>query len=123
MEVFADFLKNVEDLEQRSKTEEVLNWVNNKFPDLVPVIKYNQPMFTDHNTFIIGFSIAKNHLAISPEKEGINYFSKEITNSGYEYSMNLIRIPWGKNIDYSLLEKTIKFNISDKKDCSSFWRK
>jgi uncharacterized protein YdhG (YjbR/CyaY superfamily) len=30
-------------------------------------IKWNQPMFSDHGTFIIGFSIAKEHIAVAPE--------------------------------------------------------
>jgi uncharacterized protein YdhG (YjbR/CyaY superfamily) len=31
-------------------------------------------MFTDHGIFIIGFSVAKHHLAVSPESTGINHF-------------------------------------------------
>lgn len=122
MKVFEDFLKNIENLEQRTYTEEILKWVNNTYPDLEPKVKWNQPMFTDHGTFIIGFSVAKNHLAVSPEPVGISRFSDEITKSGYEYSKMLIRIPWEKAVDYSLLEKIIEFNISDKADCSTFWR-
>ena len=123
MKVFEDFLNDIENLEQRAKTEEVLKWVNNNYPNLEPKVKWNQPMFTDHGTFIIAFSIAKKHLAISPEKKGVDYFSNEITKSGYEYSKMLIRIPWDNPVDYSLLEKIIEFNISDKADCSTFWRK
>jgi uncharacterized protein YdhG (YjbR/CyaY superfamily) len=123
MKVFADYLKNIENPEHRTRTEEVLNWVSTNYPDLVPKIAWNQPMFTDHGTFIIGFSTAKNHLAVTPEIEGINRFSNEITKSGYEHSKMLIRIPWDKSVDYSLLKKIIEFNILDKADCSTFWRK
>lgn len=80
-------------------------------------------MFTDHGTFIIAFSISKNHLAVSPEKVGIDQFSKEIVQAGYEHTKNLFRIPWDQPVDYSLLEKLIQFNIVDKADCSTFWRK
>ena len=31
-------------------------------------------MFTDHGTFIIGFSIAKHHLAVAPERVVIQHF-------------------------------------------------
>lgn len=123
MKVFADYLKNIENPEHRTRTEEVLNWVSTNYPDLVPKIAWNQPMFTDHGTFIIGFSTAKNHLAVTSEIEGINRFSNEITKSGYEHSKMLIRIPWDKSVDYSLLKKIIEFNILDKADCSTFWRK
>ena len=38
-----------------------------KFPQLKEENKWNQPMFNDHGTFIIGFSIAKGHIAVAPE--------------------------------------------------------
>lgn len=123
MEVFANYLKDIDNLEQRTRTEEVLNWVVTSYPDLVPRIAWNQPMFTDHDTFIIGFSIAKNHLAVSPEPKGINHFSDKIVEAGYDHSKMLFRIPWDCPINYSLLEKIIDFNILDKADCSNFWRK
>lgn len=89
----------------------------------MPKIAWNQPMFTDHGTFIIGFSIAKHHLAVAPERAGIIRFSDEIVQAGYEHTKELIRIRWDGPVDYSLLEKMIEFNIMDKADCSTFWRK
>ena len=40
-------------------------------------------MFTDHETFIIGFSVAKQHMSVAPEKAGIRQFSNEIVLAGY----------------------------------------
>lgn len=122
MKVFTDFLNGMDNLDHRSRTEEILNWVHRKYPDLATEIKWNQPMFIDHDTFIISFSTAKNHLAVAPEKKGIDHFSDEITKSGYEYSKMLIRIPWNQPVDYSLLEKIIDFNIEDKAGSTTFWR-
>jgi uncharacterized protein YdhG (YjbR/CyaY superfamily) len=122
MEAFKAFLAKIENPQHRERTEEVLAWVLKKFPNLKPRIAWNQPMFTDHGTFIIGFSTAKHHLAASPEQAGILHFSDEIVKSGYEHSKMLIRFPWDKPIDYKLLEKIIQFNIEDKADCSTFWR-
>lgn len=79
-------------------------------------------MFTDHGTFIIGFSVAKHHLAVAPERAGIVRFSDEIVRAGYEHSKKLLRIRWGQPVDYALLERIIAFNIADKADCTSFWR-
>lgn len=123
MEVFAEFLAGIDDPEQRIRTEEVFGWVSEKFPNLVPVVKWNQPMFTDHGTFIIGFSVAKQHLAVAPEEVGIIHFSDEIVQAGYSHTKGLVRFPWNLPVNFSLLEKMIEFNISDKADCSSFWRK
>ena len=77
-------------------------------------------MFTDHDTFIIGFSVAKLHLAVAPEREGINHFSDEIVQVGYDHTKQLMRIQWNSPVDFSLLEKMIEFNIFEKADCSNF---
>ncbi|OKP66525.1 iron chaperone [Paenibacillus helianthi] len=122
MEVFAEYVANIANPQHRARTEEVLTWVIMKFPTLVPKIAWNQPMFTDHGTFIIGFSIAKHHLAVAPEKAVINYFSDTIVQAGYNHTQQLVRIHWDKPVDFSLLETLIEFNILDKADCSTFWR-
>ena len=100
-----------------------MGWVTKQFPNLTPKIAWNQPMFTDHGTFIIGFSTARPHLAVAPERAGIEHFSDEIVQAGYEHSKELIRIPWDSPVDYALLEEIISFNIRDKADCTTFWRK
>ncbi|MBD8025041.1 iron chaperone [Ureibacillus sp. Re31] len=122
MEVFAEFLEKIENIQHRERTEEVLRWVSEKYPNLTPVVKWKQPMFTDHGTYIIGFSVAKHHLAVAPEEAGITHFTDEIMQAGYSHTKGLIRFPWNSQIDYALLEKMIDFNIFDKADCSTFWR-
>lgn len=123
MEVFAEYLAHIDNPEHRERTEEVLAWVTKKFPELMPKMAWNQPMFTDHGTFIIGFSIAKQHLAVAPERVVIQHFSDEIVQAGYDYTKELVRIRWERPVDFSLLEKMIEFNIMDKADCTTFWRK
>ena len=103
--------------------EEVLKWVAAGFPNLKPKIAWNQPMFTDHGTFIIAFSAARNHMSVAPEGAVINKFSEEIIKSGYEHSKRLFRIPWDSPVDYALLKRVIEFNIKDKADYKVFWRK
>ncbi|UOK60873.1 iron chaperone [Paenibacillus sp. OVF10] len=123
METFAEFIARIDNPEHQARTEEVLNWITEKFPNLKQKIAWNQPMFTDHETFIIGFSVSKQHLAVAPEKAGINRFSEEITQAGYDHTKELIRMKWKQEIDFSLLERMIEFNIADKAECSTFWRK
>ena len=123
MEVFKEYLMSISNSQHRDRMEDVLGWVIKEFPSLVPKIAWNQPMFTDHDTFIIGFSTSKLHMAISPEKVGINRFSDEIVQAGYNHTKELIRIRWDILVDYSLLKKMIEFNILDKAECSTFWRK
>ena len=72
MEVFAEYLARIDNPQHKARMEEVLGWVAKKFPNLMPKIAWNQPMFTHHGIFIIGFSLAKHHLAVAPESAGIN---------------------------------------------------
>jgi len=123
MEVFNDYLNSIENIEHRKKTQEVLSWVTNRFPNLTPKMAWNQPMFTDHGTFIIGFSVAKQHLAVAPEKLTLDKFSNEIIKAGYEHGKMLVRLPFTNEIPFQLLEKIIEFNIKDKASCTTFWRK
>lgn len=123
MEVFAEYLASIDNPQHKARMEEVLGWIFKNFPDLKPKIAWNQPMFTDHGTFIIGFSISKNHMAVAPERAGIIRFSDEIVQAGYNHSKELVRIPWDSPVDLVLLEKMIQFNILDKAECSTFWRK
>lgn len=123
METFTEFLETLANPQQRARFEELFAWIKNTFPQLVPRIGWNQPMYTDHGTFIIGFSASKKHLAVAPEVPAMEHFSAEITAAGLSHTRMLIRFPWDKKIDYPLLERLIRFNIEDKKDCQTFWRK
>lgn len=123
MEVFADYLSRIAHPQHRARTEEVLAWVMKQFPQLEPKLAWNQPMFTDHGTFIIGFSVAKPHLAVAPERAGMIHFADDIAQAGYDQTKELVRIQWDRPVPYSLLEKMIAFNLLDKADCTTFWRK
>jgi uncharacterized protein YdhG (YjbR/CyaY superfamily) len=123
MDTFAEYLARIDDPQHRARTEEVLDWVARRFPSLAPRIAWNQPMFTEHGTYIIGFSVAKQHLAVAPERAGLDRFSDEIVRAGYDHSKELIRIRWDSPVDFPLLERIIEFNLQDKAECSTFWRK
>lgn len=122
MEVFAEYLAEIENPEHRARTQEVLTWVAETFPNLKPEIKWNTPMFTNNGTFIIGFSIAKQHMSVSPEVAGIDRFETELKEAGYSHTKGIFRILWKKPVDFDLLAKIIEFNIQDKANYSSFWR-
>lgn len=123
MDVFEEYLVTIDNPEHRARMEDVLAWVAAKYPGLETRIAWNQPMFTDHGTFIIGFSVSRQNLAIAPEVPAINRFSDEIVRAGYDHTKGLLRIRWDRAVDFSLLERIIEFNIMDKADCSTFWRK
>lgn len=80
-------------------------------------------MFTDHDTFIIGFSIAKHHMSFTPEEYCLTIFLEEIEKAGYEHTKGIVKIKWTEEVDYPLLRKIIQFNIEDKTNCKTFFRK
>jgi uncharacterized protein YdhG (YjbR/CyaY superfamily) len=121
--VFADFINNIKEEEKREKLISIFEYIEKEFPNLEKRIAWNQPMYTDHGTFILSFSVAKNHISIAPEAKGMEVFKEEIAKSGYDYSVMLFRLPFSKQIDYSLIGRIIKYNIEDKKDLTTFWRK
>ena len=122
-EVFEKYLSGIENETHRVRMREVLEWTKTSFTGLEPKIAWNQPVFTDHGTFIIGFSAAKQHFSVAPEPAAIRKFSREIQASGYSQGTNLFRIRWEEPVDYALLERIIEYNRQDKADCSAFWRK
>jgi uncharacterized protein len=123
MDVFKDYLDSIGNDAYRKKMYDLLLWVFETFETLEGKIAWNQPMFTDHGTFIIGFSVSKNHFAIAPELKTLQHFSKDIIQAGYDHTKMLMRIKWDQEINHDLLKKIITFNIIEKKECKTFWRK
>lgn len=122
MQNFKDFLGSIDELDKRIRMDGILNHIKDKFPQLKEEIKWNQPMFSDHGTFIIGFSIAKGHIAVAPEAVAISLFEKEIEAAGYSHTQGLFRIKWTDKVDFDLLYKIVAYNIEDKKGMKKYWR-
>lgn len=122
MKEFAEYLNSIENPAHRARTEEVLRWVGDTFPQLERRIAWNQPTFTDHGTFIIAFSLAAKHMAVAPETVTLERYDSRIREAGYSYTKMLMRIRWDQEVDYALLKDMIAFNIEDKKDHKAYWR-
>jgi uncharacterized protein len=122
VEEFAEYLAKIDNPVHRAATEEVLAWVIQEFPQLTPKIAWNQPMFTDHGTYIIGFSVSKAHIAVAPEKAGMDHFADAIKQAGLDHTKLLVRMKWTSPVDYTILRQMIEYNIADKADCTTFWR-
>lgn len=122
LEVFSEYLAGLPDDERREQMRRVLNGICERFPQLVPRIAWNQPMFTDHGTFIIGFSASKMHMSVAPERKAMMEFAQAIEDAGYSATKELFRIRWGQEVEETLIDDIILFNRKDKANCRSFWR-
>ncbi len=125
METLDDFLETIDKETHREKLKNVIQTILENYPELTMEIKWNQPMllYKDNGSFILGFSKAKPHFAISPEKYTLDTFADDIKAAGYQMTKMFLKIKWTDEVNYDLLYRIIDFNIKDKKDSSSFWRR
>lgn len=120
---FSPVLEKITIQEHRSRVEEVINWVESNYPNLGKRIAWQQPLFTDHETFILGLKPSKKHLTINPEVAGIEHFAQEIDDAGYSRQTMTFAILWDQEVNYKLLEAIIDWQIEDKANTTTFWRK
>ena len=119
----AAYLATIDEASHRAKLAEILDWIGATWPELEAVVKWKQPMFTHHGTFIIGFSVFAKNIAVSPEDAGMERFRDAIHAAGYTTTQRLFRIGWDDPVDHDLLTEIIAWQIADKAEITGFWRR
>ena len=117
-----EFLATIPDDDSRERMVDVLVWVGLTYPELKLRIAWNQPMFTHHGTYIIGFSVASKHMAVAPERATMIRFEPVMRERGTDFGKMFARQPWNKPFDYELLDAFIQHQLAEKQDITSFWR-
>ena len=117
-----EYLETIPDDDNRERMVDVLVWVGLTYPELELRIAWNQPMFTHHGTYIIGFSAASKHMAIAPERATMIRFEPVMRERGTDFGKMFARQPWNKPFDYELLDAFIQHQLTEKKEVTSFWR-
>ena len=120
MKDIQEYLEKMEEA-QRKKLSEIVDFIRFNYPELTVEIKWNQPMFIEHDTFIIGFSYSKKHISVAVEKPIKDDYEKRIEASGYHQTIKLFYIRWDQEIDYKLLADLINETRLIKKDYNKFW--
>lgn len=123
MDTFEDYINKIDDEEMKLKLADIYQHVEETFPELEKRVAWNQPMYTHHDTFIIAFSAAKHHISVAPEKTALIKFESRIKETGYDLLKETFKIKRKQPVDFDLVDAIISFNIEDKKDCTTFWRK
>ena len=117
-----EYLATIPNDDNRARMMDVLVWVGLTYPELELRIAWNQPMFTHHGTYIIGFSAASKHMAMAPERATMIRFEPVMRERGTDFGKMFARQPWNKPFDYELLDAFIQHQLTDKRDVTSFWR-
>lgn len=123
MATFNLWLRQLENPAHREKAQEVFSWVQSRYPQLLPVLKWNQPMYTAHGTFILGFSAARAHLAVAAECACLNRYREALEQAGYACTKELLLIRWEQPVPYPWLAQMMETNLQDKAAQKTFWRK
>ena len=122
IKTLVEFLATIPNDDNRAQILDVLVWVGLTYPELELRIAWNQPMFTHHGTYIIGFSAASKHMAMAPERATMIRFEPIMRERGTDFGEMFARQPWNKPFDYELLDAFIQHQLAEKKDITSFWR-
>lgn len=117
-----EYLETIPNDDNRARMVDVLDWVSHNFPELDLRIAWNQPIFTHHGTYIIGFSAASKHMAVAPERATMIRFEPVMRERGTDFGKKVAHQPWDKPIDYELLDAFIQYQLAEKQDVTSFWR-
>ena len=117
-----EYLETIPDDDNRERMVDVLVWVGLTYPELELRIEWNQPMFTHHGTYIIGFSAASKHMTMAPERATMIRFEPVMRERGTDFGKMFARQPWNKPFDYELLDAFIQHQLTEKQDITSFWR-
>ena len=117
-----EYLATIPNDDNRARMVDVLVWVGLTYPELELRIAWNQPIFTHHGTYIVGFSAASKHMAMAPERATMIRFESVMRERGTDFGAMLARQPWNKPFDYELLDAFIQLQLAEKQDITSFWR-
>lgn len=121
-EKFELFYSKINDIENIKKIKNLIQKIEND-NKLTKKYAWNKPMLTDHGTYIIGFDTTKNHMSISVELEPLEFFRDVIHAAGYETTTNIFKIKWTDEIDYTLIDNIVKYNIKRKVNTTTFFTK
>lgn len=76
MQVFEEYVSNISHPELKQRMQDILQWISDTFPQLEPRIAWNQPMFTDHGTFIIDLASQNTTFLLRQKEKGLITFQQ-----------------------------------------------
>lgn len=90
---------------------EIIATIKANVPDAEEHISYNMPAFKVHGEYFIHFSAWKNHIGMYPIPAGNEAFQKQI--EPYRSAKSSLNFPLAQPMPIKLIEKVIKFRISE----------
>lgn len=108
---FPDFYRALSP-EQHTHITSLVDWVRATYPDLEPVIAWNQPMFKKGTKYILGFMPTKNHTNLLTVTDSVVSSLKPALTS-YKHGTRSIQLPFDWTIDPQLFAQVISLRLHE----------
>ncbi len=82
------------------------------YPDLSLVIAWNQPMLKRNQDYVIGVSVAKEHVLLGPWGDNVIERLRPVLE-GYHLNKKTIRVPADWNVDSELLRAIVEPRLAE----------
>ena len=107
----AEFFKGIDPV-ARKTAKLIFSTITEKHPDLELVVAWNQPMLRQGKDYIIGISVAKNHITINPfSGDVLEQCAKRL--SKFVVNKKTFQVPLDWNVDSPILLALTKARIAE----------
>lgn len=93
--------------------QEIRSLIKKIAPQATEIISYGIPTFDLGGKHLVHFAAFKKHIGFFPTPSPIPHFQKELAK--YKTSKGTIQFPFGEKIPYDLMERIVKFRLSELK--------
>ena len=106
-----EFLKTLDPAVKKT-TQSIFSAITKKYPSLELVIAWNQPMLRLGSGYVLGLSVAKNHITLNPfSSDVLHSFAPQLKD--YETKKYTFQVPLDWKVDASLLQLMAKARIAE----------
>jgi uncharacterized protein YdhG (YjbR/CyaY superfamily) len=108
---FTDFYASLAP-EQLAHITSLVEWVSTNYPELEPVIAWNQPMFKSGTKYILGFMPTKKHTnLLTVTDTAVTELMPMLTH--YKHGTRSIQLPFDWSIDPELFAQVISLRMKE----------
>lgn len=100
------------DADVRAILEQLRTSIRKAAPEATEAIKYRIPTFVQNGN-LVHFAAFKHHVGFYPTSSGIERFKDEL--SPYKFAKGSVQFPLDKPVPLKLVEKIVRFRVSEAK--------
>ncbi|MGE4319903.1 MAG: iron chaperone [Acholeplasmataceae bacterium] len=110
-QIFVDYIEKFDE-DVKSKFLDIRKIVLKRCPDVVEKMSYGVPTYY-HEGILLHVGLFKSHIGIFPGPKTIDHFRSRLES--YSLDKGTIRIPYKMDLDVSLIEDIVIYNLEFRK--------